>query len=155
MKRLKPVAALLLLAIALFATYAPADEIVPSGSKPLSELVKAVEDKKVGLVKKAELDDGLWEIKAINPYGDVAIFYMDPRTGSVIKEKTDTERHADKPTSDDKPLSEILAMIEKNEKTPVSEIEFDDGIWKVVLRNETDKTQFHLDPKTGQKLVMK
>jgi len=117
--------------------------------------VKSVEAKKVGLVKEAELDDGLWEIKAINPYGDVAIFYLDPRTGSVVKEKTDTERHADKPTSDDKPLSEILAMIEKNEKTPVSEIEFDDGIWKVKLRSETDRTEFHLDPKTGQKLVMK
>lgn len=123
-----------------------AGDVPPSGSKPLSEILKAVEQQKLGVISEAEFDDGLWEVKVCDA-GACQKLHIDPRSGmEKRRRKTDSDDIA--PTGA-MPLSAIVQSVEARGLGIITEVEFDDGYWEVELRKDGRKIKLALDPRTG------
>ena len=77
--------ALLILAVAANAHAASAgwftDEVPPANAKPLSEIIKMVEDKGFKVITEVEFDDGVWKIETQQPDGKEVHIKIDPVTG--------------------------------------------------------------------------
>ena len=76
-----------ILAITLAAPAARAnwfsDELPPPNSKPLSEIIKVVEDKGWKTITEVEFDDGYWEIEAHQADGKEIKLKVNPITGEI------------------------------------------------------------------------
>lgn len=59
------------------------DEVPPANAKPLSELVKAVEDQGYKVISEIEFDDGVWKIEAHSPGGKKVHLKVDPMSGAI------------------------------------------------------------------------
>lgn len=128
-------------------TAALAGEIPPPGSKPLSLILKSVEERKLGSIAEAEFDDGLWEAKVCGAAGCQKL-YLDPRTGDEKRRrKTDSDEI---PPADSMPISTIIQSIEARGMGTVTEVDFDDGLWEVELRKDRQKIKLVVDPMTGE-----
>ena len=140
--------ATLLLGAALFssATSVRAGEQPPTDSKPLSEILKALEAQDIGTITEAEFEDGFWEVK-VHKGTAWQKLYLNPRTGD------EQRRHAtdydDVPPADSKLISAIVEAVEARELGTITEAEFDDGVWEVELRKNGTKNKLKLDPATG------
>lgn len=79
--------ALLIVALASAANMAHAgwfsDELPPANAKPLSEIIKAVEDKGSKTITDVEFDDGVWKIEVHQPDGKEVHIEIDPISGTV------------------------------------------------------------------------
>lgn len=125
---------------------AVAGEIPPPGAKPLSVILKSVEDRKLGSISEAEFDDGLWEVKVCSAEACEKLD-IDPQTG---EEKHRRKKASDEiPPANSRPISTIIESVEGRNSGVVSEVEFDDGFWEVELRKDGRKTRLVLDPMTG------
>jgi uncharacterized membrane protein YkoI len=61
---------------------ADAHEVLPPGeAKPLSEIIKSVEDQELGAVTEVNYDDGFWEVE-VRKSGTKTKLDIDPRTGA-------------------------------------------------------------------------
>ena len=69
-------------------SHAMAGELPPAGAKPLSEIVKSVEDKGYFPVTEAEMENGVWEIEAYkdNQERDLRV---DPISAEIISDRPD------------------------------------------------------------------
>jgi uncharacterized membrane protein YkoI len=47
-------------------------------------------------------------------------------------------------------MSEIALSLEKQGYTPIAEIEFDDGMWKVDAYKDGQRRDLKVDPRSGQ-----
>lgn len=47
-------------------------------------------------------------------------------------------------------LSEIISALEQQGFHPVTDVEFDDGVWEIDAYRGREKRELHVDPKTGQ-----
>ncbi|THF62217.1 PepSY domain-containing protein [Pseudothauera rhizosphaerae] len=56
---------------------------------------------------------------------------------------------AERPPSDARPLSEIVALLERSGYGPIVEIEFDDGRWEVEAYRQGRKFDLKVDPHSG------
>jgi hypothetical protein len=78
---------LLVIAVCAMASGARAgwfsDEVPPANAKPLSEIVKAVEDKGYKTITDVEFDDGVWKIEAHQPDGKEVHVKIDPMSGAI------------------------------------------------------------------------
>jgi hypothetical protein len=59
------------------------DELPPANAKPLSEIVRGVEEKGYKLITEAEFDDGVWKIEVHQPDGKEIHIKVDPVSGAV------------------------------------------------------------------------
>lgn len=130
------------------ATAAEASELPPADGKPLSAIIKTVEDLGLGVIRGAEFDDGLWEV-AVCKGRDCLDLYLDPRTAQEQRRRNDDSDDA-LPPAGAKPLSEIIRSLEARNLGTITEIELDDGHWETELRKDGRKVRMNLDPKTGE-----
>ncbi|HEX9464642.1 MAG TPA: PepSY domain-containing protein [Alphaproteobacteria bacterium] len=59
------------------------DELPPATAKPLSEILKVVEDKGYRTITEVEFDDGAWKIKAHQPDGKEVHIKVDALSGAI------------------------------------------------------------------------
>ncbi len=61
------------------------DELPPANAKPLSEIIKSLEDRGYKNISEVEFEDGAWEIEA-HPVGGKEIeIHVDPIAGKILK----------------------------------------------------------------------
>jgi peptidase YpeB-like protein len=76
-----------ILVFAFFSNVARADwfsdELPPANAKPLSEIIKAVEDKGLKTITEVDFDDGVWKIEARQADGKEITLEVDPVAGEV------------------------------------------------------------------------
>lgn len=126
-----------------------AGEVPPKDTKPLSDVVKAVEDTKAGVITQVEFDDGLWEVEVHNGNKEVTL-YLDPKTGTEKRRQESIEVSESLPPKGSMPLSAIIKTVEDKKPGMISEVEFDRGDWEVTLRADGKKWKWHIDPMTGK-----
>ena len=61
------------------------DELPPVNAKPLSEIVKAVEEKGFKIITEIEFEDGVWKIEAHQTDGKEIKLKVNPITGEIRK----------------------------------------------------------------------
>ena len=126
---------------------AGAGDFPSPGSKPLSAILKSVEEQRLGVITEAEFDDGLWEVK-ICDVGACQKLYIDPRSG---EEKRRRNTYPDKmPPANAMPLSTIVQSVEARESGVITEVDFDDGFWEVELHKDGRKSKLAIDPRSGE-----
>jgi Peptidase propeptide and YPEB domain len=59
------------------------DELPPANAKPLSQIIKAIEDKGFKTITEVDFDDGVWKIEAHQVDGKEITLKVDPMTGEV------------------------------------------------------------------------
>jgi peptidase YpeB-like protein len=59
------------------------DESPPANAKPLSEIIKAVEDKGYKTITDVEFDDGAWKIEVRQPDSNEVHIKVDPVSGTI------------------------------------------------------------------------
>jgi peptidase YpeB-like protein len=78
---------LLIVALASAANKAHAgwfsDELPPANAKPLSEIIKAVENKGYKTITNVEFDDGAWKIEVHQPDSNEVHINVDPVTRTI------------------------------------------------------------------------
>ncbi len=62
------------------------DETPPANAKPLSIIIKTVEDRHYGTITEVEFDDGKWEIEVHQPGGKEKEIYVDAISGQITRE---------------------------------------------------------------------
>lgn len=60
------------------------DIFPPEGSKPISEIAKAVEDMGYGSIREIEYEEEGWEVEAMKD-GQVLNLLIDPSTGEILE----------------------------------------------------------------------
>lgn len=146
MKRSRSSTMLCALALWMAAPFVWAGEVPPAGSKPLSEILRSVEQHKPEVISKAEFDDGVWEVKACDA-GACQKLYIDPKSGAEKRRRKTDSEHL--PPAGAMPLSTVVQSIEKQGLGEITEVEFEDGSWEVKLRKDGHKAKLFVDPLTG------
>ena len=59
------------------------DELPPANAKPLSEIIKTVEDRGYKAISEVEFDDGVWKIEAHQPDGKEVHIKVDALSGAI------------------------------------------------------------------------
>ena len=59
------------------------DESPPANAKPLSEIIKSVEDKGYKTITELEFDDGVWKVEVHQPDGKEVHIKVDPVSGAI------------------------------------------------------------------------
>ncbi|HPD47445.1 MAG TPA: PepSY domain-containing protein [Anaerohalosphaeraceae bacterium] len=138
-------------ALLIAAGQIPADDDVPlPDAKPLSEIVKSLEDSGAGQIAELEFDDSMWEVLTYKDNRWTKLF-VNPTTGDVSRREW-AEAEDDLPPTDAKPLSEILKSVEDQRMGVIRQVEYERGRWDVELRNGGQRVELHIDPKTGATL---
>lgn len=139
--------------LAVLMAFAPsqAGDVPDKGAKPLAEIVKALEDRKLGVVTEMEFDDGKWEGKVCSVPDTCLSLVMDARTGEETERKT--EKSDDKtPPAEGAALSGILqGMVTNGLGTPI-DVEWEsEGYWEVevLADGKKKKKTLKIDPVTG------
>jgi hypothetical protein len=57
---------------------------------------------------------------------------------------------ADRHATERKPLSDILATLERSDIGVITEVELDDGVWKLDAGKDDSWERIHVDPVTGE-----
>jgi len=126
---------------------AVASDLPSPGSRPLSTILKSVEEQRIGVITEAEFDDGLWEVKICNP-GACHKLYIDAKSGEEKRRRI--AYPAEMPPMHAMPLSTIVESVEARELGIITEVEFDDGFWEVELRKDGRKSKLAIDPRSGE-----
>lgn len=113
----------------------------------LSSLLEKVEAENIGVVIEAEHEHGQWEIESCNPDGCTDI-KLDANTGAELKRKAEKSDDA-LPPDGAKPLSEVVKTFEQHQY-PITEIEFEGGVWEVYWIKDGRKVKSYLDPITAK-----
>ncbi|OPY64242.1 MAG: hypothetical protein A4E57_03613 [Syntrophorhabdaceae bacterium PtaU1.Bin034] len=130
-------------------TLVRADDVPPQGGKPLSAILKSVEALQLGTVTTAEFDDGVWEIKVCKGKEGCVELYIDPVSGEEKRRKTD-DLEEEVPPANARPLSSVIQSLEKRGLRVITEVEFDDNVWEVKVREGRRQVKLYIDPVTGE-----
>jgi hypothetical protein len=63
------------------------DERPPAGAKPLSEIIRALEEQGLGGITEVEFDGGVWKIEVHNLDGSEVDLRVDPISGQIQTRK--------------------------------------------------------------------
>ena len=129
---------------------AEARSAAPPDSMPLSQIIKNVEGRNVGVITDIEFDDGLWEVDVHQDTAETTL-YLDPATGQAKRQERGRDVEDELPPRDGKPLSELIKSIEDQKAGVITDVEFDDGFWEVTVRKDGKKVKMDIDPKTGER----
>jgi hypothetical protein len=124
-----------------------AGDLPSPGSRPLSAILKSVEEQRLGAITEAEFEDDLWEVK-ICDVGACHKLYIDARSGEEKRRRRAFP--AEIPPANAMLLSTIVESVEARELGVITEVDFDDGFWEVVLRKDGRKTKLAIDPRNGE-----
>ncbi|GIL21301.1 MAG: PepSY domain-containing protein [Candidatus Jettenia sp.] len=72
-----------------------------------------------------------------------------PKSGKEKRRKTD-DSDDELPPANTKPLSAIVQSLEDRNQGVITNVEFDEGLWEVELREDGRKIKLYIDPKTGE-----
>jgi hypothetical protein len=61
------------------------EERPPANAKPLSEIIKSIEDQGYKNIEEVEFDDGAWEIEVHQASGKEVEIHVDPVAGKILK----------------------------------------------------------------------
>jgi hypothetical protein len=61
------------------------DSPPPPNAKPLSSIIKTVEDRGFGTITEVEFEDGKWEIELHRASGKEIEIHVDPVSGQVVR----------------------------------------------------------------------
>lgn len=137
---------LVLLAAAVSASAGAAEPA--AGDKPLSAILQTVE--KHGTVTRAEREWRYWEVLVCESRTRCTEFYLDPVSGREI-ERSREGSLARLPPGNAKPLSAVVASLEKRELGTIGEAEFDDGRWEIDVRTAQGRNiELYVDPLTAE-----
>jgi hypothetical protein len=78
--------AVLIFAI-LYIAVAVADELPPTNSRPLSEVITMVERHGISVITEVEFEDGAWKLEARDPAGKELKLRINPITGEIIDKR--------------------------------------------------------------------
>lgn len=124
-------------------------QFAAQAAKPLSAIIKSVEDQKVGVITSVEFDDGFWEVDVHKDNASTEI-YLDPQSGAEQRRRPDGP-DGELPPAAAKPLSVIIKALEDQKVGGITSVEFDDGFWEVKVRKDGTRTKFDIDPRTGER----
>jgi uncharacterized membrane protein YkoI len=62
------------------------DETPPPNAKPLSTIIKTVEDRNYGTITEVEFDDGKWEIEIHQAGGKEIEIHVDAVSGQIARQ---------------------------------------------------------------------
>jgi uncharacterized membrane protein YkoI len=62
------------------------DEAPPANAKPLSEIIKSVEDRHYGTITEVEFEDGKWEVEIHQANGKEIEIHVDAVSGRAARE---------------------------------------------------------------------
>lgn len=65
-----------------------ADEVPPEDAKPLSEIIKSVEDEGYERISDVSFDDGAWEVDAYKD-DQPRELEINPKSGEILSDKKD------------------------------------------------------------------
>lgn len=125
-----------------------ATDLPPRESKPLSEIVKSVEDQKLGVITEVDFDDGFWEVE-VHKGGKETTLYVGPKTGKTERQSVETDIHESLPPSDGRPLSEIIKSLEDQKLGVISQADFNNGAWEVEVHKDGKRFRLSVDAKSG------
>jgi hypothetical protein len=126
---------------------ASAGALPPAGTRPLSAIIKSVEERGSGTITSAAFDESFWEVKVRTGYSGT-ILYLDPMTGDERRRKAE-DPDDEAPPAGAKPLSETIGALEQRGMGVITEVQFDDRFWEVELRQDGRKRKIDIDPRTG------
>lgn len=61
------------------------EELPPANAKPLSAIIKSMEDQGYKNIEEVEFDDGAWEIEVHQAGGKEIEIHVDPVAGKILK----------------------------------------------------------------------
>jgi hypothetical protein len=61
------------------------EEMPPANAKPLSEIIKTVEDRGYKNIEEVEFNDGAWDIEVHQASGREVEIHVDPVAGKILK----------------------------------------------------------------------
>jgi len=62
------------------------DETPPANAKPLSTIIKTIEDRGFGTITEVEFEDGKWEVEVHQAGGKETEIHVDPVTGQISRD---------------------------------------------------------------------
>lgn len=124
----------------------------PASNKPLSAILKAIEERRLGSIAEAEYDDDLWEVTVCGD-GGCQKLYLDPRTGEELRRKAAGPEEL--PPAGAMPLSTIVQAVEALGLGFIEEVEFEDGVWEFELHKDGGKVKLVADPMTGEVEILR
>lgn len=62
------------------------DEAPPANAKPLSTIIKSVEDRHYGTITEVEFEDGKWEVEVHQANGKELEIHVDAVNGQIVRE---------------------------------------------------------------------
>lgn len=119
-------------------------------AKPLSEVIRSVEDQQLGPITGVDFERGRWEVEVFKD-GRKTTLYLDPATGKVDRRRERPDSHEDLPPANAKPLSDIVRSVETRNLGRIREVDYDDdGYWEVKVRGNGVKSELHIDAVSGE-----
>lgn len=61
------------------------EEMPPANAKPLSEIIRSLEDQGYKNIETVGFDDGVWEVEVHQAGGKEVEFHVDPLTAKIVK----------------------------------------------------------------------
>ena len=127
-------------------TPATAGSRPPAGSKPLSEILKGIEQRAGEVVLSAEFGSRSWEVLACEAGGQrCREIDVDPQTGEERRSSPDDTSDS-LPPSNGTTASQVARSIEERKLGVITELEYDDPQWEVQVRAERSRAKLYVDP---------
>jgi len=124
-----------------------AEPAAAAGDQPLSAILATVE--KEGTVVSVDRDRRRWEVLVCQQRSACNELYLDLATGRELRRQREASFDP-QPAADAKPLSVIVASLERQNLGDIHEIDFDGREWEVEVRPEDSRRlELHLNPMTG------
>lgn len=119
----------------------------PADASPMLKIVAAVEKAGYSPIVDCSFDDGRWEVEAYREDQSLELT-IDAKSGKILSEHRDDAET--RPPKDAKPLSEVLAILDKAGYADIEDASFERRYWEVEASRENAQRELHVDPKSGE-----
>jgi hypothetical protein len=136
--------------LSLVAGLAAAGGIPPQSSKPLSEVLTAVEQKGVTAVGDVSFDDGVWEVEGYRGQQAVEL-HVHPQSLAILFEHPD-EPH-ERPAANALSAAAIAKHLEQAGYGPILDLEWEYTLWTAEAVNQQGLRDLTISAQTGKVLT--
>ncbi len=119
-----------------------------AGQRSLSEVLAGL-DSAYTSITEVSLDDGVWEIEALQDGRPIEL-HLDPQSGRVISRRDDGPHDALPKGA--MPLVSLLRKLESAGYDPIREIDLDGAHWEVEALRDGVSRELTIDARTGEVL---
>lgn len=127
-------------------TMVSAGDFPPETSKPLSEVLKTLENLSLQDFTEVDFDHGHWEIEAIRKGAAVEVF-VDPQSTKIVHEESD-DHHTALPAGA-KSLSAIAKQLEDAGYRAIAEIDLEGMAWEIDALRSGTRYELRVDVRSG------